>query len=302
MNAIRSRKESLRVAPAKGPLPVSVPHTAKHDRMNAAVAVSRGPQRSAAVSSGTMVRMLNALRVTVCSISGLKATRPTAIAPSWTAVDSRNRSKSNGRYRLVVHRTITGVTTSAPATFPSHQVNTMAGNCPSSADRASTRLPTPRIALIIVPGARQSRANFATALGVSNVRARPDQIVMSCPVTTASSVLPMAMPREVKSWPSRPALAISFVAFAVNDAAKMAGQTRTPRRRMAAKARPAAGQTGVALGWIDASNRPALASRKYAAPIARSSAQYFASPRGPDVTTGSRSRSGSDVTGSPKAH
>src|SRR6185436_5856756 len=93
-----------------------------------------------------------------------------------------------------------------------------------------------------------------------------------------------------------------FVALAVNDATKMAGQTRIPRRRMAARARPAAGQTGVALAWIDASNRPALASTKYAAPIARSSTQYLASARGSDVATGWRSRSGSDVTGSPEAH
>ena len=72
-NAISSRKESLRFAPANGPPPASVPHTAKHDRINAAVAVSRGPQRRALPSRGTMARMLNALRIIDCSISGLKA-------------------------------------------------------------------------------------------------------------------------------------------------------------------------------------------------------------------------------------
>ena len=159
-NVISSRKASLRFSPANGPPPDSVPHTAKHDRISAAVAVSRGPQRSAPPSRGTMARMLNALRMIDCSISGLKAIRPTATAPSWTIVESRNRLKSNGRYRPVIHRTTTGVTTSAPATLPSHQVNAIAGNRASSADPARTRLPTPRAALTTVPGPTTQECEF----------------------------------------------------------------------------------------------------------------------------------------------
>jgi hypothetical protein len=79
---------------------------------------------------------------------------------------------------VIAHKTMTGVTTSAPATLPSHQVKAMAGKRTSSADPARMRLPTPSVALISVPGARHSSTNRATPLGLSKVLLPSDHIIM----------------------------------------------------------------------------------------------------------------------------
>ena len=87
MNASRRRKESLRLVRAKGPPFDAVPHTAKHARMSAVVAVSRWLRRNAAHISGKTAKNANGPLLAVCSISGLKAIRPTAITAPKTAQD-----------------------------------------------------------------------------------------------------------------------------------------------------------------------------------------------------------------------
>ncbi len=62
MNMTSSRKDSSSAVPENGPLPAKVPHTAKHERTSAPVAVSRWPQRSAAHNSGRTTRNPNELR------------------------------------------------------------------------------------------------------------------------------------------------------------------------------------------------------------------------------------------------
>ena len=64
---------------------------------------------------------------------------------------------------------------------------------------------------------------------------------------TAARVLPAAIPSDVEIELAKAMLATSVVAFAVNTAANIAGQTRTPRKRMTAKAKPVGGQMGTAL-------------------------------------------------------
>ena len=132
MKAISSTNASSTDALANGPPPANAPQAAKHDRMNRAVAVSRSPHRSAAHNSGTAARNANALLVTLCSMSGLKAMRPTALAATMVATKAKTLSKLKARKSVIAHSTTTGVITSTPAASRSHQVTPMAMKFPQS--------------------------------------------------------------------------------------------------------------------------------------------------------------------------
>src|SRR6185369_11761871 len=110
----------------------------------------------------------------------------------------------------------------------------------------STRLPTPMVAAIIVPGASARLANFATPVGVSKAAEPPDHLSSSQAVRTASSVFPAAMAKDEAGEPN-------VVALAKNAPMAIAGQMRIPHSSMAAKASPLGGHTGLALGCRDAS-------------------------------------------------
>ena len=114
-NMTSRRKELLRLSRAKGPPPASVPHRAKHERMTATVAVARWSHRSAAHNSGRIARNPNAPRYVVCSMSGLYATTPTAIAATTTAPVARNWERPKDCRSIVAHKTTNGAKTSAPA-------------------------------------------------------------------------------------------------------------------------------------------------------------------------------------------
>ena len=75
------------------------------------------------------------------------------------------------------------------------------------------------------------------------------------PPTTPSSVLPKAIRAEVSSVPA-------VVALAAKAPMKIAGQTLKPPSSTAASASPVGGQIGLALGLIEASCKPSLASTK----------------------------------------
>src|SRR5262249_35137490 len=115
-----------RVAPANGPPTANVPQAAKHERMRTAVAVSRPPHRRAAHNSGSAARNPNALLFTLCSMSGLKAIRPTAVAATMVAPEANTLSKLKPRKSSIAHSTTTGVITSAPAAPRSHHGAPMA--------------------------------------------------------------------------------------------------------------------------------------------------------------------------------
>jgi hypothetical protein len=90
---------------------------------------------------------------------------------------------------------------------------------------------------------------------VLKVRVPVDHRLISQAPATLSKVLPNAIAMDVMGDPV-------VVVLARKAASKMAGETRYPSNSTAAKARPVAGQIGVALGLIEASNKPALAQTK----------------------------------------
>ena len=68
-------------------------------------------------------------------------------------------------------------------------------------------------------------------------------------------MLPIAIAPDVATEPA-------VIAFARKAPSRMAGATRYPSSNAADNARPVGGQIGVALGLMDASNRPAFAHTK----------------------------------------
>ena len=82
--------------------------------------------------------------------------------------------------------------TSAPARSPSHQVIHVVARA-VGAPPENTRLAMPTVALIIVLET-QTSANLATPIVAANVARPPHQALISHAATSASSVLPRAIP------------------------------------------------------------------------------------------------------------
>jgi hypothetical protein len=262
-NISSSRNESLRSGRANGPPRASVPQIAKPASRSATVAVSRWPRRSAAHSSGTIARKPSGSRTGVCSISGLKAIRPSTPVATRIAPDSRKAARLEKCGQGAAHRTITGVSTRAPARSPSHQVTQIGTKFAHAAEPARHSAPTPMVALSGVAMARQISANFATLSGVAKVSRPSDQRLTRAAPASASSVLPTAIAAAVAPVP--------VIALTRYAPIAIAGATRYPRSSTAASAKPVGGQIGLALGCSEASAKPTLASRKYPAVIAASS-------------------------------
>src|SRR5229473_1978836 len=85
----RSRvDDSSRMLCANGPPPKIAPQTTKPESMSATVAVSRGPRRNAAHSSGRMAKTPNGALFGMSAISGLNTTTPKALATAKIALGS----------------------------------------------------------------------------------------------------------------------------------------------------------------------------------------------------------------------
>ena len=97
-------------------------------------------------------------------------------------------------------------------------------------------------ALRAVAGPMLTSANFATSTGVAKSRQPEHHRLIRKQPTMASRVLPDAIANDVAIVPA-------VVAFAINAAIKSAGQTRYPRNKVTARAKPVGGHTGLALGF-----------------------------------------------------
>ena len=112
---------------------------------------------------------------------------------------------------------------------------------PGSAKPVTTKLPTPMVALIIVPGRRVRQANKTTWDGPSNRCVDAVNRFSSAAVISASSVLPTAISEDAGSEPR-------VVTLARNAPAAIAGHSPFPHKRKLASASPLGGHTGLALG------------------------------------------------------
>ena len=125
MKVSSSRKDSFRPSWPNGPALRIVAQMAKAVRITATVAVSRGPRRSAAHSSGRMARKPSGLVYSDKGSSGLNAADADRDGKAEHGGDVAQFARRMARSRdqaVRAHSTMTGVTTSAPAASPSHQV------------------------------------------------------------------------------------------------------------------------------------------------------------------------------------
>src|SRR5262245_9220584 len=96
---------------------------------------------------------------------------------------------------------MTGVTTSAPARSPSHQVSQTEPTLERSARPARARLPAPMVALSAV-GRKLKNEKRATPAGLAKVSRPPDQRLISQAPISPSSVLPTPITPAVASVPA----------------------------------------------------------------------------------------------------
>src|SRR5262249_4316131 len=172
---------------------------------------------------------------------GLKATRPIMVVVTSSSARPCNSTRPISLRLLFAQSTMNGVTSSLPPTSPSHQVSQIPGNFAGSAKPASTKLPTPMVALIIVPGTRVRQVNKITWGGSSNRCVDVFNRFSNVAVISDSSVLPPAIKKEVDSDRK-------VVALAKNAPAAIAGHIPFPHKRRLASANPLGGHTGLALG------------------------------------------------------
>src|SRR5438309_7690867 len=146
------------------------------------------------------------------------------------------------------HRSRNGVKMSAPAASPSHQVRQISPYWLHEANPPSVRLVTPNVAATAVLITPAKNANRRTSLVQSNARRPLAYRMTRKEATTASRVLPVAMPIEDRTDPA-------VVRLTRKAPAKIGGQKRRPSATSVAIAIPVGGHTGVALGWTEARRR-----------------------------------------------
>jgi len=111
------------------------------------------------------------------------------------------------------------------------------------------------VALTVVLASAARSVKAPTPRARSKARVPPAKRFTSEAPTTASSVLPAAMPSDVATDPA-------VVRLARKAPSSTAGEARSPRISSAASAIPAGGQTAVALAWTKARLSPSFAVRK----------------------------------------
>src|SRR6266851_2935007 len=157
-----------------------------------------------------------------------------------------------------VHSSRNGVKMRAPAVSPSHQVRQISPYWLHEANPLSVRLVTPNVAATAVLMAPAKNANRRMSLLHSNAWRPLAYRMTRKEAMTASKVLPVAMPIEVRTEPA-------VLRLTRKAPAKMDGQKRIPRATSVAIAIPVGGHTGVALGWTEARRRLNFPATMYAA-------------------------------------
>src|SRR5437660_1684053 len=209
---------------------------------------SRGPKRKAAQTrNGTHKNVQGSFLICALKI-GPK------IMPAVKSVEKNKTDNSRSCFPVQcsrafeVHKSRNGVKMRAPAVSPSHQVRQISPYWLHDANPLSVRLVTPNVAATAVLRIPPKNAKRRMSLAQSNARRPLAYRITRKDAMTASKVLPVAMPIEVRIEPA-------VVRLTRKAPAKMNGQKRRPRATSVAIAIPVGGHTGVALGWTEARRR-----------------------------------------------
>src|SRR5918992_6103782 len=121
-----------------------------------------------------------------------------------TATDSNRCHLEDLRQGIVAQSTMTGAITKVPAASASHQVNHVTNESERIGLLARMNPATTTVELIIVVGAKEMIANFATVKGVPNVWRPLDQRLIShVPATAARRVPSPTEPNSRTDWLAR---------------------------------------------------------------------------------------------------
>src|SRR5439155_13591802 len=126
----------------------------------------------------------------------------------------------------------------ATAAAPDHQGSPFRPTSGERASPVSSRLATPIVALTAGASTAANSAKRRTSWGRSNTARPPAHRRMRYVATTASNVLPTAIPTEETTSPD-------VVRFTANAPMRTPGHNVVPNRRSAAMARPVGGHTAV---------------------------------------------------------
>src|SRR5215831_7931458 len=175
--------------------------------------------------------------------------RPTQMSSkNRTAISNADLELIRGS-ALVPHNISKGAMIITLTMSPNHQVSQTAQNSCQNANLLKHNVITPIVALTSVLSMAPNRTNLKMFLVRSKARAPLANRITSLAPTNASSVLPVAIDRDVNTEP--------WVRMLTRNApAKTPGQSRVPPSRSAAKAIPLGGQTTVALLLTSANDRP----------------------------------------------
>ena len=245
MKAGKSHTPRCRVALGQGPTPRPVPQMAMADTTLTAVTAPGGPSRHAAqIRKGKRRERSVIVRVAhePPNPQRLRATRPSRRAPA-SASCRRGRWTRGGASQRHRH----GATTRSPSSSPRHQVRQAWPSLAEGMTPPSQPLVTPRVALtcVLSPAARTTKPT--TSRRRASAGRNPTTGCRREAPTTASRVLPSAMPEATRM--------VAPVDALTRKAPKARpGQPRCPNRVSATSAMPVGGQTAVA--------KPLTASRE----------------------------------------
>ncbi len=186
--------------------------------------------------------------------SALEPTNTAASAVSSIPRRLRSTDGASGPVSLGDRKTSRiGAKTRSPTRSPTHHARHVSPSAACSTTPPRRRLATPRVALtqVLATAARLMSARTSRTRS-SEGRKRATRRSAQAP-STASAVLPTAMPTAT-------ATGAPVHRFAANAPRATPGQTPYPRRRTAASAIPVAGQTSVAKPPTASSARPILAT------------------------------------------
>jgi hypothetical protein len=241
-----------------GPRPITVPITAIADTTTVAVTDPRCPNLMAAhIRSGKKTYACPSGPPPLV-IGAINTRRLATTTPSVSVTASRRRAAeacTRGRFDQT---RIAGATSSAPIASPTHQVRHVSASFGCWTKPAVYRLATPSVALIIVDNAAANTIRPRTSRKRSSESRKPGTRESAYAPTTASSVLPVAMPAAASEGAP-----VSM--FATSAPIKIPGHMRRPARSTAASAIPVGGQTSDANPETASSRSPTRAATMYRA-------------------------------------
>ena len=174
----------------------------------------------------------------------------------------RSRERKRRRDSLATNVSTSGATITSPIPSPRNHTPHRDPNRSQGCIPVKHRLVTPIVELTIVLTIAPKKIRPKKSRNRSREGRNPITRLSRYAPTSASSVLPVAMPRDVTG-------PVFVVRFTINAPSVMAGQMRYPSKSTALNAIPVGGQTTVTCSATNASLNPIFALATYTAAVSK---------------------------------